>query len=93
LVAAPGFTASEVRKAALTNNGSQQGETPRDESKMMTAEECARHIVRAVEKRKRELILTFIEGKLTVFLGKFFPSLLDKLTYKHMAKEPNSPFK
>lgn len=93
LVAAPGFTASEVRKVALTNDGSQQGETPRDESKMMSSEECARHIVRAIEKRKRELILTFTEGKLTVFLGKFFPSLLDKLTYSHMAKEPNSPFK
>jgi short-subunit dehydrogenase len=60
---------------------------------MMSAEECARHIVKAIEKRKRELILTFVEGKLTVFLGKFFPSLLDKLTYSHMAKEPNSPFK
>jgi short-subunit dehydrogenase len=93
LVAAPGFTASEVRKVALTNDGSQQGETPRNEEKMMSAEECARHIVKAIEKRKRELILTFVEGKLTVFLGKFFPSLLDKLTYSHMAKEPNSPFK
>lgn len=93
LVAAPGFTASEVRKAALTTDGSQQGETPRDESKMMSSEECAHHIVNAVRKRKRELILTFTEGKLTVFLGKLFPSLLDKLTYNHMAKEPNSPFK
>lgn len=93
LVAAPGFTASEVRKVALTNDGTQQGETPRNEDKMMSAEECARHIVNAVEKRKRELILTFVEGKLTVFLGKFFPSLLDKLTYNHMAQEPNSPFK
>ena len=93
LVAAPGFTASEVRKVALTGNGLQQGETPRNEENMMTAEECAMHIVKAVEKRKRQLILTFTEGKLTVFLGKFFPSLLDKLTYKHMAKEPNSPFK
>jgi len=93
LVAAPGFTASEVRKVALTSDGTQQGETPRKEDKMMSAEECARHIVKAIEKRKRELILTFVEGKLTVFLGKFFPSLLDKLTYSHMAKEPNSPFK
>jgi short-subunit dehydrogenase len=59
----------------------------------MSAEECARQIVRAVEKRKRELILTFKEGKLTVFLGKFWPSLLDRLTYNHMAKEPNSPLK
>lgn len=93
LVAAPGFTASEVRQSALTTDGTQQGETPRDESKMMTSEECAHHIIRAIQKRKRSLILTFVEGKLTVFLGKFFPSLLDKLTYGHMAKEPNSPFK
>lgn len=92
LVAAPGFTASEVRKVALSGDGSPQGETPRDESLMMSAEACAGHIARAVQKRKRQLILTFTEGKLTVFLGKFFPALLDKLTYNHMAKEPNSPF-
>jgi len=91
LVAAPGFTASEVRKSALTDSGSAQGETPRDESKMMSAEECAMHIAHAVDRRKRQLVLTFVEGKVTVFLGKFFPKLLDKLTYNHMAKEPNSP--
>lgn len=93
LVAAPGFTASEIRQVAMTSDGSQQGETPRDESKMMSAEECARQITNAVAKRKRELILTFKEGKLTVFLGKFMPKLLDKLSYNHMAKEPDSPFK
>ncbi|MGV8090777.1 MAG: SDR family oxidoreductase [Mangrovibacterium sp.] len=93
LVAAPGFTASEVRKTALTASGSQQGETPRNEEKMMSAEECARHIVHAVQKRKRQLILTFIEGKLSVFLSKFFPTLIDRLTFNHMAKEPDSPFK
>ena len=60
---------------------------------MMSAEECALHIANAVKKRKRQLILTFVEGKFTVFLGKFFPSLLDKLTYNHMAKEPDSPIK
>ncbi|WP_159517989.1 SDR family oxidoreductase [Sunxiuqinia indica] len=93
LVAAPGFTASEVRESALTQDGSSQGKTPRNESKMMTAEECASKIAKAVKKRKRELILTFIEGKFTVFLGKFWPGLLDKLTYNHMKKEPNSPLK
>lgn len=93
LVAAPGFTASEVRQASLIQDGSSQGQTPRDESKMMSAEKCAWHIANAVQKRKREIILTFVEGKLTVFLGKFLPRLLDKLTYNHMRKEPNSPFK
>ena len=91
LVAAPGFTASEVRKVALTANGSPQGETPRNEEAMMSADTCAKYIADAVKKRKRELILTFIEGKLTVLLGKFCPTLLDKLTYNHMAKEPDSP--
>ena len=93
LVAAPGFTASEVRKAALTASGSKQGETPRKEEKMMTADECARHIANAVQKRKRQLILTFTEGKLSVFLGKFLPKLLDKLTFNYMSKEADSPFK
>jgi len=93
LVAAPGFTASNVRNVALTADGSTQGETPRDEDKMMSAEECARLIAKAVVKRKRELIMTFVEGKVTVWLKKWFPSLLEKLTYNHMAKEPNSPLK
>lgn len=93
LVAAPGFTASNVRFSALAADGSQQGETPRDESKMMTSEEVAYRIAKAVEKRKAELILTFVEGKLSVTLKKFFPRLIEKLTYNHMAKEPNSPLK
>jgi short-subunit dehydrogenase len=59
----------------------------------MSAEECAHHILTAVKKRKRQLILTFTEGKLTVFVGKFFPALLDKITYKHMSRERNSPLK
>ena len=93
LVAAPGFTASEIRKSALVANGAQQGETPRDEAKMMSAEECASQIFNAVQKRKRELILTFMEGKLTVFLSKLWPSFIDKMSYRVFAREPDSPFK
>lgn len=93
LVVAPGFTASNIRNLALTKDGSQQGESPRDEQKMMTAEAVALKIANAVEKRKAELILTFIEGKFSVFLKKFFPRLIEKLTYNHMAKEPDSPLK
>ena len=91
LVAAPGFTTSEIRKFALRADGTSQGETPRKEEKMMSAEACAYLVVNAIEKRKRSLVLTFGEGKLSVFLGKFFPLLLDRLTFMHMAKEPDSP--
>ncbi len=93
LIAAPGFTASNIRKTALTNDGSQQGETPRKEEKMMSASEVAKHVAHAIEKRKSTLILTFVEGKLTVWLKKWMPDTLQKLTYKHMAKESNSSFK
>lgn len=90
MIAAPGFTASNIRNTALTANGTPQGETPRDENKMMTAEQVASYIIRGIEKRKRTLILT-TQGKLTVWLYKFFPKLTDKLIYNHMKKEPNSP--
>jgi short-subunit dehydrogenase len=93
LVAAPGFTASEIRKSALTANGLPQGETPRKEDKMMRAEVCAQLVADAIEKRERSLVLTFKEGKLSVFLGKFFPMLLDRLTFSHMSKEHDSPLK
>lgn len=93
LVAAPGFTASNVRSFARTADGTIQGESPRDESKMMSSERCAELIVNAVVKRKREIIMTFVEGKFTVWLKKWWPSLLEQLTYNHMAKEPDSPLK
>src|SRR5690554_2730487 len=44
LVAAPGFTASNIRKVALLGDGSLQGATPRQEEKMMTAEQVAKKI-------------------------------------------------
>ena len=93
LVAAPGFTASNIRNTALVANGEQQGESPRAEDKMMSAERCAEIIVRGIIKRKREIVMTWVEGKLSVFLSKWCPSLLDRLAYQHMAKEPDSPFK
>ena len=93
LVAAPGFTASNIRKTALNAQGGQQGESPRNEGNMMSAEKCASIIVKGISKRKREIIMTFIEGKVAVFLSKWWPSLVDKLSYSHMAKEPDSPFK
>ncbi|MCF8219576.1 MAG: SDR family oxidoreductase [Bacteroidales bacterium] len=91
LLACPGFTSSDIRKTALLKDGAQQGETPRNESKMMSAEEVAEHIYRAVVRRKRTLILTRV-GKMTVMLKKCCPRLLDKIVYKTMAREPNSPF-
>lgn len=81
----PGFTKSNIRNVALNKEAKPQGESPLNESKLMSAEECAQHIIKAIEKRKRTLVLTFT-GKETVFMNKFFPSWTDKLTRKFFFK-------
>ncbi|HEY4155936.1 MAG TPA: SDR family oxidoreductase [Puia sp.] len=81
----PGFTSSNIRNAALNGQGQGQGESPLDESRLMSADTCARYILGAIEKRKRVLVLTFT-GKLTVFMNKFFPSLADKLVHRYYFK-------
>jgi len=81
----PGFTTSNIRNAALNKNAESHGETPMDEEKMMPADECARHILKAIQKKKRTLVLTFT-GKRTVFMQKFIPGLADKLVHKFFFK-------
>lgn len=88
----PGFTASNIRNVARSSNGSAQAETPLDESKLMSPEECAAIIMDAVAARKRTVVMTG-QGKLTVWLNKLFPALADKLVYKHFLNEPDSPLK
>ena len=77
----PGFTTSNIRNVALNKDAKPQGETPMDEGSMMSAEECSQHILNAIEKRKRTLVLTFT-GKRAIFMNRFFPSLADKLVRK-----------
>jgi short-subunit dehydrogenase len=91
LVACPGFTGTNIRNAALTADGSSQGESPRDEGKMMTAEEVAEGIIKAIKKRKRDIVFT-TQGKLAVFLNKVIPGRMDKIVFNVFAKEPDSPF-
>lgn len=82
----PGFTASNIRNAALNQEGKPQGESPMNENELMPAGEVARHIVKAIEKRKRNLVLTF-NGKRTVVMNRFFPNLTDKLVHKFFFSE------
>jgi short-subunit dehydrogenase len=91
LIACPGFTSSNIRNTALNKDGQVQSESPRDEQQMMSPEQVAKQIYFSIKKRQNTLVLT-INGKLTVFLNKLFPNLVDKLVFNHLKKEPNSPF-
>ena len=92
LTACPGFTASNIRNTALSADGSQQGESTLHEEKMMTSDEVAKIILEGVKNKSRTLVMTG-QGKLTVFLNKFMPKLLDKLVYNTISKEKNSLLK
>ena len=77
MIACPGYTASNVRYSALLADGTPQGSTPRNESKMMTSEEVARRVAKGIAKRQR-LCLMDAQGRATYFVKKFAPSLLDR---------------
>ncbi|MCB9232423.1 MAG: SDR family oxidoreductase [Bacteroidia bacterium] len=92
MAVAPGFTSSNIRNTAFVADGSQQGESPLDEGKIMSAEECADMIFKATVKRKRTLIADR-QGKMTIFFNKWLPGWLDKKVFDHFAREANSPLK
>ncbi|MCP4456624.1 MAG: SDR family oxidoreductase [Cytophagales bacterium] len=91
MVVCPSFTGTNIRNNALSVDGSVQGESPRDESKMMSTDDVAGKIYRAMKKRKRDRVLTMY-GWLTIFLNKWMPGRMDRIVYNVMAKEPGSPF-
>lgn len=88
----PGFTASNIRNTALNAGGIAQKETPLTEEKLMSADTCAAHIIAAMSKRKRTIVLTG-QGKMAVWLNKLIPSFVDKQVYKLFLKEPDSPLR
>jgi short-subunit dehydrogenase len=92
LILCAGFTKSDIRKKALTASGNPQGFTPREEEKMMTPEDVARSLVKAIRKKRNYVILT-LEGKMTALVKRIAPRFLEYAAYIKMANEPDSPLK
>ena len=87
-IVAPGFTASEIRSHALLASGDEQGETPRDESKLMPPERVAKLILRSIRKGKRNKIIS-LEAQVIALMQRILPLWVDRRIYSNMAKEPN----
>jgi NAD(P)-dependent dehydrogenase (short-subunit alcohol dehydrogenase family) len=92
MILCAGFTKSDIRKKALTADGTPQGFTPREEEKMMQPEDVARAIVRTVRRRRNYVILT-LEGKMTAMVKRIAPRFLEYAAYIKMSNEPDSPLK
>ncbi|HJN63416.1 MAG: SDR family oxidoreductase [Flavobacteriales bacterium] len=86
LIACPGFTASNIRRSALTKDGTPQTRSPRNEKKMMTAKKVAKEIICAIDCKKDTLTLS-ANGKLVVWLNRFFPKIAKRLIFNHFSKE------
>jgi short-subunit dehydrogenase len=80
-VIAPDFVISEIHKRAIGPDGEPLGESPMMQSKIMTAEDCAARIVKAIERRER-LVLMSARGKLGRWLKLIAPSVIDRLAAK-----------
>jgi short-subunit dehydrogenase len=91
-VICPGYTASNIRNTALNKEGKSQTETPLDESKLMQPHQVATEMVDMIRYRKAEVVLT-LQGKITKWLNKFFPRLVDRVVFNVVSKEKDSPFK
>ena len=92
MIACPNFTASDIRKYALDKTGKTKGESYIDEGKLMSSELVAKKIMKAIRRRKNYLIITFM-GKTIVFVSRLIPHLYRNRTYKHFAKQKDSPLK
>jgi short-subunit dehydrogenase len=80
-VIAPDFVLSEIHKRAIGPDGEPLGESPMVKSKIMTAEEAAKRIARAIETRQRELLMS-ARGKLGRWLKLFAPGVIDRIAAK-----------
>ncbi len=77
-VVCPDFVVSEIHKRAIGPDGEPLGESPMVKSKIMTAEECAARIARAIGKRERQVLMS-PRGKLGRWLKLLAPGVIDRI--------------
>lgn len=90
LIICPGFVATGIRARALGVEGHSLGESPRNEDENnMSVEECVQLMVGAIEKRKRELVMT-TKGKLAQWIKLVAPEAVDTLAEKAIKEKTSS---
>lgn len=77
----PGLVATEVRERALGADGQPLQQSHLNEKSIMSAETCAKIIIKALTKRQREVVMTG-RGKIGLWLKLIAPKLVDNLAQK-----------
>jgi short-subunit dehydrogenase len=77
-IIAPDFVVSQIHRRALGPDGKPLGQTPMHEERIMTADECARLMLRAMRRRQRLAILS-ARGRLGRWVRLIAPGLVDRI--------------
>ena len=77
-IVAPDFVRSEIHKRATGPDGQPLGTSPMQQERIMSAEQCARLIVPAIEQRRR-LVIMSARGRLGRWLKLLAPDLVDRI--------------
>jgi short-subunit dehydrogenase len=84
-VVCPYWVQSEIRRRAAGPDGRTVDASPVREDEVMTAEECARLMVRAMERRQRMLVMS-LKGKLGRWVKLMAPALVDRMAAEAVRK-------
>ena len=84
-VICPGFVHTNASRNALQADGTPHGKMDDDIRNGISSDECARQILEAIKRRKREV---YIGGKerWSVYLNRFLPGLFSRLVRRHRPK-------
>jgi short-subunit dehydrogenase len=86
----PGVVATETRRKGLNGSGQPAGISMLDERDAMPVERCARLIVRAIEGRRRELVMT-AKGRFGLWAKLVAPGWVDRLARRALRREELPP--
>jgi short-subunit dehydrogenase len=75
----PGFIRTEISLSALRGDGRRHAKMDSELARGMPAEECARQILRAVARRKKEIVVAAPREKALVYMKRFFPDVLARV--------------
>lgn len=81
----PGFVATDIAHRMIAPDGGILGDRPVRKSAVMSVEECARDIVSAAARRKREVVMTRI-ARIGLFVKLVAPGLVDRFAERKVRR-------
>ncbi len=82
----PGVVATNIRRHGLKGDGLEAGFSGLKEEGAMTVQDCATQMIRAIDKRQRELIMTR-QARIGMKLKAIAPGVVDNMAMKALSKQ------